>query len=163
MSVKNVVAITFMCQIIKVFHLNFLKNINLPRLFNLSGILPEPRYYYRIKLPCLFCLSGILPESRNQISVTYVKNEKQKQNKNKTKQIVKHPTMSFLAEVIPPGCWIILYLQYHRSFFSTINKGRPELPCMTVVTIVIIIVIIIIIIIIITTTSNIITIINQTI
>ena len=79
--------------------------------------------------------------------------------------------MSFLAEVIPPGCWIILYLQYHRSFFSTINKGRPELPCMTVVTIVIIIVIIIIIIIsiiiiiiiIITTTINIITIINQTI
>ena len=40
--------------------------------------------------------------------------------------------MIFLTEVIHPDFWIILYLQYLRSlFFSTVNKGGPELPCMT--------------------------------
>ena len=34
--------------------------------------------------------------------------------------------MSFLAEVIPPHCWIILYLQYLRSFVNTVNEGGPE-------------------------------------
>ena len=37
--------------------------------------------------------------------------------------------MSFLAEVIPQVCWIILYLQY-----LLVNEGGPELPCMTGVT-----------------------------
>ena len=48
--------------------------------------------------------------------------------------------MTFSAEVIPPDCWIILYLQYLRSFFNTVNEGGPELPCMTVVIIIIIII-----------------------
>ena len=34
--------------------------------------------------------------------------------------------MSFSAEVIPPVCWIILYLQY-----LIVNEGELELPCMT--------------------------------
>ena len=34
--------------------------------------------------------------------------------------------MSFSTEVIPPVCWIILYLQY-----LIVNEGAPELPCMT--------------------------------
>ena len=50
--------------------------------------------------------------------------------------------MTFSAEVIPPDCWIILYLQYLRSFFNTVNEGGPELPCMTVVIIIIIILLI---------------------
>ena len=37
--------------------------------------------------------------------------------------------MSFLVEVIPQVCWIILYLQY-----LLVNEGGPELPCMTGVT-----------------------------
>ena len=49
--------------------------------------------------------------------------------------------MTFSAEVIPPDCWIILYLQYLRSFFNTVNEGEPELPCMTVVIIIIILLI----------------------
>ena len=60
--------------------------------------------------------------------------------------------MSFLAEVIPPACWIILYLQYLISLFSTVNEGGPELPCMTgiiIITIICVIIIIIIVIIII--------------
>ena len=34
--------------------------------------------------------------------------------------------MSFSAEMIPPVCWIILYLQY-----LIVNDGGPELPRMT--------------------------------
>ena len=56
--------------------------------------------------------------------------------------------MSFLVEVIPQVCWIILYLQY-----LLVNEGGPELPCMTgvtnitiIITIINIIIIIIIII-----------------
>ena len=48
--------------------------------------------------------------------------------------------MTFSAEVIPPDCWIILYLQYLRYFFNTVNEWVPELPCMTVVIIIIIII-----------------------
>ena len=50
--------------------------------------------------------------------------------------------MSFLAEVIPQDCWIILYSLYVPYFFSTVNKGGLELPCMTGVTIITIITII---------------------
>ena len=32
--------------------------------------------------------------------------------------------MSFVAEVIPPACYI---------FYGMINKGGPELPCMTTI------------------------------
>ena len=38
--------------------------------------------------------------------------------------------MGFLAEVIPPACWIILHLQ-NLDLSSTVNEGGPELPCMT--------------------------------
>ena len=51
----------------------------------------------------------------------------------------KQATMSFSTKVIPPVCWIILYLQY-----LIVNEGGPELPCMTGVVIIIIIIIIII-------------------
>ena len=50
--------------------------------------------------------------------------------------------MSFLAEVMPQDCWIILYSLYVPYFFSTVNKGGLELPCMTGVTIITIITII---------------------
>ena len=62
--------------------------------------------------------------------------------------------MSFLAELIPSDCWLILYLKHLRSFFNTVNEGGPELPCMTrvitinIITIIIAIIVIIIIIII---------------
>ena len=46
--------------------------------------------------------------------------------------------MSFLAEVIPRFCWIILYLQYS---FSIVNQGGSELPCMTGVAFIIVIII----------------------
>ena len=71
--------------------------------------------------------------------------------------------MSFLAEVIPQDCWIILYSLYVPYFFSTVNKGGLELPCMTGVTIITIITIIntIIIIIIIVAITVIIIIINN--
>ena len=38
--------------------------------------------------------------------------------------------MSFVAEVIPPACWIIFYFQYN-NFYSTVNEGGHELTCMT--------------------------------
>ena len=50
--------------------------------------------------------------------------------------------MSFLAEVIPQDCWITLYSLYVPYFFSTVNKGGLELPCMIGVTIITIITII---------------------
>ena len=50
--------------------------------------------------------------------------------------------MSFLAEVMPQDCWIILYSLYVPYFFSTVNKVGLELPCMTGVTIITIITII---------------------
>ena len=56
MSVKNVAAITFMCPIIKVFHFYF-----------------EPRSYYRTKHPCLFHLSGILPEPRFYYRIKFLR------------------------------------------------------------------------------------------
>ena len=46
--------------------------------------------------------------------------------------------MSFLAEVTPRFCWIILYLQYS---FSILNQGGSELPCMTGVAFIIVIII----------------------
>ena len=44
--------------------------------------------------------------------------------------IAKQATMSFVAEVITPACWMILYLTY-INFYCTVNEGGPELPCMT--------------------------------
>ena len=72
--------------------------------------------------------------------------------------------MSFLAEVMPQDCWIILYSLYVPYFFSTVNKGGLELPGVTIITIITIIntiIIIIIIIIIVAITVIIIIIINN--
>ena len=43
--------------------------------------------------------------------------------------IAKQATTSFVAEVVPPACWIILYLSY-INFYCTVNEEGPELPCM---------------------------------
>ena len=40
----------------------------------------------------------------------------------------KQATMSFVAEVIPPACWIIYST---IDFYDAANEGGPELPCMT--------------------------------
>ena len=71
--------------------------------------------------------------------------------------------MSFLAEVMPQDCWIILYSLYVPYFFSTVNKGGLELPGVTIITIITIIntIIIIVIIIIVAITVIIIIIINN--
>ena len=127
-------------------------------LFHLSPILPEPRSYYRIKLPCFFYFTEILPEPRShyrtkrlclfhlsrilpeprpyyriKLPCLMFKNKKDKQMDSQlVRKSAKRATMSFLAEVTHLDCWIILYLQYHRSlFFITVNEGGPELPCMT--------------------------------
>ena len=75
-----------------------------PCLFHLSGILLELWFYYRTKHPCPFDLSGILTEPwfyyRTKYLCHFLVNP------------AKQATMSFLVEVIPPVCWIMLYLLY---------------------------------------------------
>ena len=55
--------------------------------------------------------------------------------------------MSFLAEVIPPVCWIYFIYNTLDLFSTGVNEGELELPCMTGLIIIIIVIVIIIIII----------------